>query len=73
MAGCSEMTGRGPLGGFTRGDSELSILWLDERGSAKFIEPSLSPEILERAKVVTQHAVIDFLEAISAISQKGSG
>lgn len=45
--------------------SELSILWVDERRSAKFIEPPLSQETLAKAKAMTSDTVTEFLVALS--------
>ena len=50
--------------------SELSILWIDGRRSAKFIEPPLSQETLAKAKAVTPKAVTDFLVALSIAGQE---
>lgn len=41
--------------------SELSILWIEDRESAKFIDPVLCPEILAKANATTPPEVIVFL------------
>lgn len=45
--------------------SELSILWIEHKLPAKYIDPPLSRETLARAKAVTSDAITDLLEALS--------
>lgn len=44
--------------------SELSILWIDERDTAAFIDPELSLERLWKAKATTPEDVIAFLDIL---------
>jgi hypothetical protein len=44
---------------------ELSILWINPKLPAKYIDPPLNPETLARAKAVTSDAITDLLEALS--------
>lgn len=45
--------------------SALSVLWIERPSTASFIEPSLEPEVLVKAKSVTPAEVTEFLEALS--------
>ncbi|MEY8828877.1 hypothetical protein AB9K34_10745 [Sedimentitalea sp. XS_ASV28] len=45
--------------------AELSILWIEQRDTANFIEPSICSETLAKAKHVTPVDVIDLLEELS--------
>lgn len=44
--------------------SELSILWINERDTATFIDPPLCPERLAKAKATTPEDVLAFLAAL---------
>ena len=45
--------------------AELSILWIEQRDTAKVIEPSICAEMLAKAKHVTPGEVIDLIEGLS--------
>ncbi|MEI4197701.1 hypothetical protein [Roseovarius sp. E0-M6] len=52
--------------------SELSILWIGGNRTTKLVDPPLSRGILAKAKVVTPDAVIDLLDALTAIGRDGA-
>lgn len=50
---------------------ELTVLWIDESCVARFIEPPLQPEVLEKARSVTPADFIDFLMELSSDDGEG--
>ena len=52
--------------------SELSILWIEERDTARLIEPSIYSETLAKAKHVTHDDVIDLLVQLSTTAPETS-
>ncbi len=52
--------------------SELSILWIEKRETARLIDPPICAETLAKAKHATPAGVIDFLEELSIAARSNS-
>ena len=51
--------------------SELSILWLDRRLPAAYVDPPVPEEVLTRARSVTSDTVTELLAALSSGEDAG--
>ncbi|KGM46650.1 hypothetical protein [Pseudooceanicola atlanticus] len=51
--------------------SELSILWVDRRLPAGYIDPPVPTDILTRARSITSDAVTELLAALSSGEDAG--